>query len=62
MIEFTAENTEGYTASELTALNAELAARLADIPADNYEMRDQVAKSFADECSRSWGVTPGGVA
>jgi len=49
---FTTENTEGYTAAQLAALNAELAARLAEIPADDTDARMEVEKAFSDEVSR----------
>jgi hypothetical protein len=49
---FTDENTTGYTAAELAALNAELAARLAEIPEDNTDARNAAEKAFADEVSR----------
>ena len=48
---FTQENTEGYTDSELDALNEELAERLGDLEpgSDDYQ---QAEKSFSDEVSR----------
>lgn len=49
---FTTDNTEGYTAAELAALNAELAERLATIPADDTDARDAAEKAFADEVAR----------
>ena len=47
---FTADNTEGYTATELAALNAELAARIAAAsvePGSDEAM--EIEKAFADE-------------
>ena len=49
---FTADNTEGYTAAELAALNAELAARLASIPESDAEARAEAEKAFHDEIAR----------
>ena len=43
---FTTDNTEGYTAQQLAALNAELAQRLEGV---SEEERADVAKAFADE-------------
>lgn len=43
---FTTDNTEGYTAEQLAALNAELAERLVDVPEDEIEA---VTKAFSDE-------------
>lgn len=47
---FTADNTEGYTAAELAALNAELAARLqvAGVEPGSDEAAE-IEKAFADE-------------
>jgi hypothetical protein len=50
---FTSDNTEGYTAAELEALNAELAQRLADAgvePGSDEAMA--IEKAFHDEVSR----------
>jgi hypothetical protein len=49
---FTTDNTAGYTAAELAALNAELAAILADIPESDVDAREEAAKAFADEVAR----------
>lgn len=49
---FTDENTSGYTADELAALNAEMNARLAEIPEDDTDARVAAEKAFADEVSR----------
>jgi hypothetical protein len=46
---FTTDNTEGYSATELAALNAELAERLAGIDEADTDLIEQVSKSFADE-------------
>lgn len=48
---FTQENTEGYSDSELDALNEELAERLADLEPGNDEYQ-QAEKAFHDEVSR----------
>lgn len=45
---FTTENTTGYTADQLAALNAERAERLAGLDADSDEYQ-QADKSFNDE-------------
>jgi hypothetical protein len=50
MTTFTTENTTGYSQTELDALNAELAERLAGI--EDPDEREEAAKSFADEVSR----------
>lgn len=47
---FTDENTTGYTAEQLVALNVELAVRLNGI--ESPEARDAVEKAFHDEISR----------
>ena len=47
---FTADNTEGYTAAELAALNAELAQRLAGI--EDPEAAFAAEQAFADEIAR----------
>jgi hypothetical protein len=49
---FTTENTTGYTADELAALNAELTERLAQIDSDAIEARNAAEQAFADEVSR----------
>lgn len=49
---FTIENTVGYTANELAALNAELAAILAEIPESDTEARTAAEQAFADEVAR----------
>lgn len=49
---FTDENTQGYSASELDALNVELAAVLADIDPDDTDALEDVEKAFADAVSR----------
>jgi len=49
---FATDNTQGYTASELAALNAELAARLASIPEGDVEARVEAEKAFHDEVAR----------
>lgn len=49
---FTTDNTEGYTTTELTALNVELATRLAEIDPDDTDARIAVEKAFSDEVSR----------
>ena len=49
---FTDENTSGYTADELAALNAELISRLAEIPEDDTDGRVAAEQAFADEVSR----------
>lgn len=46
---FTTDNTEGYTAQQLAALNSELAQRLVDV-AD--EDRADVESAFNDEVAR----------
>ena len=46
---FTMDNTEGYTAAELAALNAELAERLAEIDPDDVDARYAAEKAFNDE-------------
>jgi hypothetical protein len=48
---FTQENTDGYTDSELAALNAELSERLGNLEPGSDEYQ-QVGKSFNDEVSR----------
>lgn len=48
---FTQENTDGYTDSELDALNEELSERLADLEPGSDEYQ-QVEKAFHDEVSR----------
>ena len=45
-MEFTTDNTTGYSQTELDALNAELSRRLCEV--DEAD-RDEIAKSFADE-------------
>lgn len=47
---FTDENTTGYTADQIAALNAELATRLAGI--ENPEDRIAAEQAFADEVAR----------
>lgn len=49
---FTIDNTEGFTPAELAALNAELAERLATIPADDTDARAEAEKAFHDEVAR----------
>lgn len=47
---FTADNTEGYTAAELAALNAELAERLAAAGAEpGSDEAQEIEKAFHDE-------------
>lgn len=47
---FTADNTEGYTAAELAALNAELAQRLAAAGAEpGSDEAAEIEKAFHDE-------------
>lgn len=48
---FTLENTTGYTAAELDALNDELADRLTGIDENSPEYIEEV-KAFMDEVSR----------
>lgn len=45
-MEFTTDNTTGYSQTELDALNAELSRRLCEVDEPD---RDEVAKNFADE-------------
>ena len=45
-MEFTTDNTTGYSQTELDALNAELSRRLCEV--DEVD-RDEIAKNFADE-------------
>jgi hypothetical protein len=47
---FTEDNTAGYTAEQLEALNAELAERLKGI--EDPDQREAVEKAFADEVAR----------
>ena len=49
---FTTDNTAGYTTEELAALNAELAAILAEIDENDVEAHYAAEKAFADEVSR----------
>ena len=49
---FTTGNTEGYTAAESAALNAELAARLVKIDANDVEAITAAEQEFADEVAR----------
>ena len=49
---FTSENTEGYSATELSALNAELAVRLAGIDPNDTDARDAAEKAFSDEVAQ----------
>lgn len=49
---YTMDNTEGYTAAELAALNVELAARLAQIDPDDVDARAEAEKAFHDEVAR----------
>lgn len=50
---FTTDNTEGYTAAELAALNAELAKRLAEAGVEpGSEEAIAIEQAFADEVSR----------
>jgi hypothetical protein len=56
MIAFTTDNTEGYSAAELAALNAELADRLTGIEMDH--LREEIAKSFADEVAARDSTLP----
>lgn len=50
---FTTENTEGYTAAELAALNAELAARISDAGAEpGSDEALEIEKAFHDEVAR----------
>lgn len=45
---FTAQNTEGYTAEQLLALNAELDVRLAALDQDDAEALHDALKAFSD--------------
>ena len=47
-IMFTPENTDGYTAEQLAALNAELAERLAGVEPGS-DLYYQIEHAFADE-------------
>jgi hypothetical protein len=47
---FTEDNTTGYTAEQLEALNAELDKRLEGI--EDPDQREAVEKAFADEVAR----------
>ena len=49
---FTMQNTEGYSQAQLDFLNAELAARLAEIDPDDIDARIQAEKAFDDEVGR----------
>jgi hypothetical protein len=49
MADFNTDNTEGYTAAELDALNAELAVRLAEIDQDDTYALIAAEQAFADE-------------
>ncbi len=50
---FTAENTEGYTAAELAALNAELAKRIQAAGAEpGSDEAADIEKAFHDEVAR----------
>lgn len=50
---FTADNTEGYTAAELAALNAELAERLKAAGAEpGSDEAQEIEKAFHDEVAR----------
>jgi hypothetical protein len=49
---FTPDNTEGYTAAQLAALNTELAQRLADIDPNDLRALDAAEKAFADEVAQ----------
>lgn len=48
---FTQQNTDGYTQSELDALNLELAERLTDLEPGSDEYQ-QAEKAFHDEVSK----------
>ena len=48
---FTTDNTHGYTAAELAALNAELADILAQYAPDDTDGRAEAEKAFADAVS-----------
>lgn len=49
---FTAQNTEGYTAEQIAALNAELAERLSQIDPDDAEAMYAAEKAFSDEIAQ----------
>lgn len=49
---FTDENTTGYTAEEIAALNAELAERLALIDPNDTDARTAAEQAFNDEVAR----------
>jgi hypothetical protein len=49
---FTTDNTAGYTAAELAALNVELAAVRARIAADDVEALAEAEDAFADQVAR----------
>jgi hypothetical protein len=49
---FTPENTTGYTADQLAALNAELDARLAAIDPHDADARAAAEKAFSDEVAQ----------
>ena len=51
-IMFRDDNTEGYTAAQLAALNAELAARIAHLDALDTDGAHEIARAFSDEVAR----------